>query len=88
MKDANLLVPFGKSFSERLPAAIFEFDRNTRYYRISIRILKDMLISKYGPIGYVGFELHWLLRERKEAAEEKALQKAQEEGYLDQFYEK
>lgn len=88
LKDVNLLVPFGKSSSERLPAAISEFDRNTRYYRISIRILKDMLISKYGPIGYVGFELHCLLRERKEAAEEKALQKAQEEGYLSQFYEK
>jgi len=81
LNEANLLVHFGKSYSERLPAAISQFDSSTRYYRIDVSLLSDMLIAKYEKIAYMIFPLYRMLQDREESEEENVLQQAQEEGY-------
>ena len=65
--SVNLLSMYGGTYSENLPSKLNkEYPDQGHFYRVNVNYLEEMLLSRYGPIIYMRFQLCGLLIEEKE----------------------
>lgn len=66
---ANLLVPYGGSYSEKLPEKLDKkVDGNgEHYFRLNVNVLTNMLYNQHDPLIYLSLPVVRILKEREEA---------------------
>ena len=78
---SNLLVPYGGSYSEKLPEKLDKkVDGNgEHYFRLNVNVLANMLCNQYDPLIYLSLPVIRILKDRDE--DEKNGKKEKKKGY-------